>query len=301
MQRKIVPRIMVLIIGAMLVLPVYAFIYNQGAHQVSQTILNVYDGVEIVQVTGSIPNEMDRSQLGVFGGVFCNPTNSVYQITRVEFNASSATRQVFRGIAQGNGLSYPTSGWILVGSRTVYLTTMINVQPHTALEFYVRIRGNSVAATFQIDVRVTANATVYHQHYQTIQASRDVPLSVLWLGAGPAPHFSISTTRGEEITFYVSLQEDSNRAAIGANGRLTIQLPSEFTNIQDIGGTGWGTATITGNIIEVSNTLSVRESHITYAFRATAPAHKGLYLFNASFSGTPNEHPIGDFSVLVTD
>ena len=82
---------------------------------------------------------------------------------------------------------------------------------------------------------------------------------------------------------------------------MTIQLPSEFTNIQDIGGSGWGPATITGNGLEVNNTLSVRESYLTYSFKATAPNHKGLYFFNASFSGTPDEHPIANFCVSVTD
>jgi len=301
MRRKIVLRIAILAIGALLVLPVYAFIYNQGTHQVSQTIVNIFNGVEIVQVTGSVPNEMDRRQLGFFGGVFWNPTDSVYQITRIAFDASSENRQVFSGISQGSGVSYPTSGWSLSGSRMVYLTTSINVQPHSVQEFYLKIRGNSIGATFQIDVRVTANGTVYHEPYQTRQSSRDVPFSVLWLGTGPSPQFSTSAAKGQEKTFYVSLHEDSGIASIRANGILTIQLPSEFTNIQDIGGTGWGPATIAGNVIEVGNTLSVRESYLTYAFKATAPNYEGLYFCNASFSGTPNEHPIANFSVLVTE
>ena len=301
MRRKIVLRIAILVIGTLLVLPVYAFIYNQGTHQVSQTIVNVFNGVEIVQVTGSVPNEMDRRQLGFFGGVFWNPTDFVYQITRIEFDASSANRQVFSGISQGAGVSYPTSGWSLSGSRMVYLTTAINVQPHTVQEFYLKIRGNGIAATFQVDVRVIANGTVYHKPYQTRQSSRDVPFSVVWLGTGPSPRFSTSATKGQETTFYVSLHEDSGRAAIGANGILTIQMPSEFTNIQDIGGTGWGPASITGNMIEVRNTLSVRESYLTFAFKATAPSYKGLYSCNASFNGTLSEQPIVDFSILVTD
>jgi len=301
MRRKIVLRIAMLAIGTLLVLPVCAFIYNKGTHQVSQTIVNVFSGVEVVQVTGSVPNEMDRSQLGFFGGIFWNPTDSVYQITRIEFDASSANRQVFSGISQGSGVSYPTSGWILSGSRTVSLVTLISVQPHSVQEFYVKIRGNSIAAAFQIDVKVTANSTVYHQAYQTRQANRDVPFSVLWLGTGPSPQFGTSVAIRKEITFRVSLHEDSGRATIRANGILTIQLPQEFTNIRDIGGTGWGRATINGNVIEVSNTLSLRESYLTYAFKATAPNYKGLYLCNASFSGTPNEHPIANFSVSVTD
>lgn len=301
MRRKIILKIAILVIGVLLALPVYAFTYSQGTHLVSQTIVNVFSGVEIVQVSGSVPNEMDRRQLGFFGGVFWNPTDSVYQITRIEFDATSANRQMFGGISQGTGVSYPTSGWRLSGGNMVYLTTAINVQPHSVLEFYLKIRGNSIASTFQIDVKVTANNTVYHKQYQTVQSNRDVPLSVLWLGQGPLPQFSASAIKAQETTFYVSLHEDSGRATIRANGILTIQLPPEFKNIQDIGGIGWGPAKITGNVIEVSNTFSVRESYLTYAFKAVAPSYKGLYSCNASFNGTPDEHPIVDFSVLVTD
>ena len=301
MQRRIVLQAAILVIGVLLILPVYAFVYNQGTHQISQTIVNVFKGVEAVQVTGSIPNEMDGRQLGFFGGVFWNPTDSVYQITRIEFDASSENTQVFGGISQGSGLSYPMSGWRLAGSRRVFLPTMINVQPHSVLEFYVKIEGNSIEATFQIDVKVTANGTVYHQPYQTRQSSGDAPLSVLWLGSGPSPQFSTTATTGQESTFYISLQEDSNGTAIEANGKLTIQLPLEFANIQDIGGPGWAAATIMGNVIEVNNALSVRESYLTYAFKATAPNYEGLYFCNAAFKGAPNERPIANFSVSVTN
>lgn len=82
---------------------------------------------------------------------------------------------------------------------------------------------------------------------------------------------------------------------------MTINLPAEFTGIQSVGGTGWGTATITGNKIEVNNTATVQESIITYAFKAAAPTYKGLYMVSVSFTGTPNEQPIGNFSVRVAD
>ena len=301
MPRRIVLKIAVLVIGVLLVLPVYAFVYSQGTHKVSQKIVNVFKGVETVQVTGSIPNEMGGNQLGIFGGVFWNPTDFIYQITRIEFDASSEKTQVFGDISQGSGISYPVSGWRLAGGKRVFVPTVINVQPHSVQEFYVKIAGNSIVANFQIDVKVTANETVYHQPYETSQSSEDVPLSLLWLGTGPLPQFSTSATTGRETTFYISLQEDSNATAIDANGKLTIQLPPEFANIQDIGGTGWNAATIIGNVIEVANTLSVRESYLTYAFKTTAPNYEGLYFCNASFSGVPNEHPIANFSVLVAD
>jgi hypothetical protein len=64
MLRRIILKIAMLVIGVLLILPVYSFVHSQGTHQVSQTIVNVFKGVETVQVTGSIPNEMDGNQLG---------------------------------------------------------------------------------------------------------------------------------------------------------------------------------------------------------------------------------------------
>jgi hypothetical protein len=50
-----------------------------------------------------------------------------------------------------------------------------------------------------------------------------------------------------------------------------------------------------------NNTTSVRDSYITYAFKAVAPPYKGLCMINASFSGRPNAQLVANFSVIVTD
>ena len=302
MQRRTAVELSVPVIVLVLILPVYAYIYGQETQQATQTILNVYSGVETVQVTGSIPNEMDRNQFGFFGAIFWNPTSLVYQITRVEFNASYAIRRVLDGVQQGPGRSYPTLGWRLDGGRkVVYLTTATIVLPHTAQEFFIKIRGNAMLEAFPMTIRVTANGTVYQKSYQTRQVNRASTLSVLWLGTGPTPQFVVPALYGQDTTFYISLQEDANYVPIGRNGRLTIQLPPEFTNIQDIGGVGWAPAIIAANKIEVNNTVPVLESYITYAFKARTPLYKGLYMLNASFIGTPNERPTGSFCVRITD
>jgi hypothetical protein len=302
MQRRTALSLGALLIGAMMALPVYAFVYSQVPQQVTQTILSAYRGIKNVQVTGSIPNEMGGNPSGYFGAVFWNPTNDIYRITRLEFNASSARSRVFEGITQGRGVSYPARGWhINVNRKTVSLTTPILVQPHTAQELYLMIRGNRMTETFQVDIRVVANNTMYFSSYQTREINGNAPFSVLWLGIGPTPRFVASARRGQESTFSVSLQEASSNVVISSNGKLTIQLPTEFTNIQSVGGTGWGLATIAGNRIEVNNIVPVRGSYITFAFKAVAPAYKGLYMINASFNGGPNEHPTANFSVTVTD
>lgn len=199
MQRSLALQVSILVIGAALILPIYAYIYIQGTQQVSQTIKNVYSGTETVQVTGSIPNEMDKDQFGFFGAIFWNPSNSIYQITRTEFNASGATNQVLNGVEQGSGLSQPTSGWTLdAGKKVVYLSTTITVSAHTAEELYVRIKGNSKTESFSVAIRITANGTIYSRSYQTKQVNGNYPLSVLWLGAGTQPQFVVQAPRGSK-------------------------------------------------------------------------------------------------------
>jgi hypothetical protein len=78
-------------------------------------------------------------------------------------------------------------------------------------------------------------------------------------------------------------------------------VPPEFASIADIGGTGWGTASVTGNKITVSNNQTIQNTYKTYAFNATAPVKPGLYMLNVSFSGTPaTQAPVGNFSIQVT-
>jgi len=264
-----------------------------------------YGGVSLVTATGSIPNDMDKNQLGCMGAVFFNPTSNVYTVTMVEFNASGAASQVFNGVAQGEGVSYPTSGWVNDdGKKAVNWTGTLPVQPHTSQEFFVHIDGNDKSVTFTVVVRITANSTVYSNSYtseQTGGPGHEAPWSVLWLGQGPTPKFTETVPQSTEKTFYVSLAEDVGKVAIDSGGNLTVLVPTEFSNVKSVGGTGWGTATITGNRIQVGNTQTILNSTITYAFNATAPSNPGLYMLNVSFNGTPNTQvPVGNFSIQVT-
>lgn len=259
-------------------------------------------GLSSVTATGSIPNDMATNMAGCMGAVFFNPTGNVYTVTRVEFNASGATNQVFNGIAQGAGTSYPTTGWVNDGGKKVsYWNGTLNVQPHTSQEFYVDIKGNKKAEVFNVVVRMTANSTVYSNSYTCEQLSSNTPWSVLWLGQGATPTFTVTASQSTQKTFYVSLEEDANLVQIQTGGILTILVPPEFASIISVGGTGWGTATITGNKIEVSNTQTLKNTYKTYAFNATTPSSPGLYMLNASFSGTPGtQTPMGNFSIQVT-
>jgi len=260
-----------------------------------------YGGITTVLVTGSIPYQMDKDKEGTFGAIFWNPTDDVYQVTRVEFNASSAVNEVLKLGGQGAGVSYPTSGWVEDGGKkVVYWTGTVNVQPHTVQEFFVDIKGNKKNEEFTVNIRITANGTVYSEGYTSKQADANVPFSILWLGEGATPTFSASVAPSTETTIYVSLEEDCNKDGIDASGTLTIFVPSGFTSIEDIGGTGWDAASIAGNKIEVSNAGEIKDTYITYGFNVTAPGLEGLYMLDVSFSGTPDEHPIGNFTIHVT-
>ena len=254
-----------------------------------------------VKVTGSIPYQMDSRQSGFFGAVFWNPTDNLYEITSLEFNASTAISQVFSRVEQGAGSSYPTSGWILDSARkVVYLPTVRVVQPHTAVEFYVKVMGNRQTESFSVQVRAKANGTDYQESYLTSQQSVDSPFSVLWLGQGPTPHFVMTLPVGVTRTLQVTLQESSGRIAIGNGGILSILVPEEFTDLASIGGSGWGSATITGNKIEVSNTEAFFGSYRTYAFTVKTPSSGNLYQLDVSFNGAPDEHPRGNFAIQMS-
>ena len=292
----------ILVVSLHGLVPLRATSLNTYTATVTVTPLPRYAGVTEVQVTGSIPHQMGKTQLGFFGAVFWNPTDDVYWITRVEFNASTAVQDVFKGLEQGINLSAPTSGWVYdtASKRCVYLAAPVLVPPHTAQEFYVRIRPNKQDEAFAVSLRLTANGTIYQRSYATRQQSINTPVSVLWLGSGPDPHFAIAESRSTERTFYVTLQEDSNNVHIDQGGTLTIQVPSQFTDLEDLGGVGWGSAVITGHNIEVANTLAFKGRAVTYAFNASTPVTLGLYLLNASFTGTPDEHPTAHFAVRIT-
>jgi hypothetical protein len=182
-----------------------------------------YSGVSTVTATGSIPNDMDKDQPGSFGAVFFNPTDNVYTLTRVEFNASLAVNGVFNNVGQGAGVSYPTSGWVQTGGHKVILWTgTLNVQPRTSQEIYVDVIGAAKSETFNVIVRITANSTVYaSQAYTCEQVNGNYPFSTLWLGQGPTPTYALTASPSTQKTFYVSLEEDGNKIAINSGGTLT--------------------------------------------------------------------------------
>jgi len=302
MARRIALGVSILVIVAALILPVYAYIYSQSTQQISQTIINVYEGIDTVQVTGSIPNGMDTDQFGFYGAVFWNPTSQSYRITQVEFSTKDVSTQVIREIEQGKEQSYPTKGWTIDGKKNIVsLTTDLNVAPHTAQQFFIRIQGNGQTEAFDVTISITANKEVFQKSYKTQQTEKDSALSVVWLGKETTPQYIVSAVKGEESTFYVSLQEDANKIPIGSKGMLMIQLPPEFKNIKDVGGDGWASAVISESTIGVANKWEVQESTITFAFNARAPEYKGLYMFSVSFKGTNEELPLGEFCVIITD
>ncbi len=264
------------------------------------TVVMTVQARSSVQVTGYIPYQMDSRQSGFFGAVFWNPTEDSYEITRVEFDASTAVNQVFSRLEQGNGNSYPLSGWVLDSTgKVVYLPATLVVPPHTAAEFYVRIAGNRRTELFSVQVRVRASGMDCQEVYSTSQRAAGSPFSALWLGQGPTPRYMTTAFANTEQTFYVTLQEDSGTTSIRRGGTMTITLPQEFTNIISVGGSGWGTANIAGSTIEVTNTQAIIGNYRTYAFRATTPISEGAYTLDVSFDGTPDEHPRGNFVILI--
>jgi len=254
-------------------------------------------------VTGSVPDFGDKDQYCRYQALFWNPTDYAYEITRVEFNYTGG--QWLNAIQQGSGSSSPTSGWLVTGKNVAYWSgAPLYVRPHDIYPFHVSGDSNRFNGEFMIDLRITANGTTYSRSYHSEQTNGNSPGAQLWLGNSLPPQQNHTVAPDEETTIYVSLEEDANKLAIDSGGTLTIDVPSEFTSIEDIGGSNWGTAVITGNTIDVGNTASIKGSFITYAFNLTAPSIPGLYMLNVAFEGTSGgslwAHPIGNFTIRVT-
>ncbi|MGD9382005.1 MAG: hypothetical protein PVI03_06125, partial [Candidatus Thorarchaeota archaeon] len=266
-----------------------------------ESITSPYGGeTGSVFVTGSVPDMADKDQYAFYQAIFWNPTDDVYDISRVEFNYTGSSW--LNGIQQGSGSSSPTSEWALSNKQVAYWagSSPITVQPHTARSFYVRGDSNKINSEFYIDIRITANSSTYTESYHSQQVNGNRPAAQLWLGSSLPPSQIHSVSTSTQTTVYVSLDEDANKADIQSGGTLTIDVPAGFTGITDVGGTNWGTATINGNRITVSNTAAVRNSYITYAFQITSPSTPGLYQLDVAFDDGSYAHPIGNFSIHVT-
>ncbi|MCK5390401.1 MAG: hypothetical protein KAJ36_07915, partial [Candidatus Thorarchaeota archaeon] len=268
-----------------------------------ESIISDYGGeTGSVFVTGALPDMASRDQFALYQAIFWNPTDDVYEISRVEFNYTGSLW--LNAISQGSGLSSPTTEWSFIDDQVAYWagSSSITVQPHTAYPFYVTGDSNKIRdSAFYVDIRITANSSTYTESYRTGQWNQDRPAAQLWLGSSPSSPTQIHTvTTGTQTTVYVSLEESAGDEEILSGGTLTIDVPSGFTGITSVGGTSWDTAAINGNQITVSNTATILGSHLTYAFTITSPSTPGLYKLDIAFDDGLNAHPIGNFTIHVT-
>ena len=266
-----------------------------------ESIISDYGGeTGSVFVTGALPDMADRDKLCLYQAIFWNPTDDVYEISRVEFNYTGS--QWLKSISQGSGLSSPTTEWSNNNKQVAFWagSSSITVQPHTAYSFFVTGKSNKINSAFYVDIRITANSSTYTEVYHTSQFNGNRPAAQLWLGSS-LPPTQIHTVAPEvQTTVYMSIEEASDKEDILSGGTLTIDVPVGFTGLIDVGGTSWGTATINGNQITVSNTAAIRASDLTYAFTITSPSTPGLYKLDVAFDDGLYAHPIGNFTIHVT-
>ncbi|MHA2356769.1 MAG: hypothetical protein ACXADC_16445, partial [Candidatus Thorarchaeota archaeon] len=77
-----------------------------------ESVISAYGGeTGSVFVTGSVPDMAGKDQFAFYQAIFWNPTDDVYDISRVEFNYTGSSW--LNAIAQGSGSSSPTSEWAL--------------------------------------------------------------------------------------------------------------------------------------------------------------------------------------------
>ncbi|MBR9704453.1 hypothetical protein GOV12_03520, partial [Candidatus Pacearchaeota archaeon] len=257
---------------------------------VGNITINEGSFINDVVVRAANPDPIDNIHQGRYSVVIFNPSNNSVNITSVNINATSATGDVWDEITLGSNNSYPETGWSLSGTKLVSWSGLYVLNGGDAIGFFVNISSDDTGETFNISYDATINGTLYvdpHSH-NTLESST---------GGTPFVQLSFNTTGSwyndsikgnNNKTIYISLIESSNDGQIPNDVQMTIVVPEEFSNIVNVGGTGWGVPNITDNIIIVNTTQIVQSGLITYAFNVTAPAGsaaQGLYLLTASLAG----------------
>jgi len=265
-----------------------------------ESVISPYGGeTGAVFVTGSVPNMGGyvRNQDGFYQAIFWNPTDDVYEVSRVEFSYIGSSW--LTAFSQGS----PASGWGLTSGQVLYWagSSSITVQPHTAYSFYAKGVANRINLdSFYIDIQITANSSTYTESYQSSINRSNRPIAQLWLGSTLPPSQIHSATTSSTTTVYVSLEEDGNSVAISSGGTLTIDVPTGFTGITSVGDSNWYPANINGNQITVRNIATISGIHRTYEFQITSPSTPGLYKLNIAYDDGLYAHPIGNFTIHVT-
>ncbi|RLC66535.1 MAG: hypothetical protein DRH97_06290, partial [Chloroflexi bacterium] len=247
-------------------------------------------GVLEISLYSAVPIPFDKDKEGQWAAIIFNPTGQNLDVTYIEFGNNGTAGDPFNNLQQGAGLSYPTSGWSVNGDKErVSWSGSQTVEPHSAMAFWVHAKSNKKTMSQPAHILATINGTNYWDTGWIDELNGNLELaSVAMEEGGSYPVYNVTVDQGEEHTYSISLEEDGDKAAIPSCVTLTIEVPTGFTNIEDIGGTGWGSANIVGNTIQVDTTQSVQNSRITYQFNATAPspyASTSLYMMNCSMSG----------------
>jgi hypothetical protein len=235
------------------------------------------------------PDPVDKDKVGKYAVIVSNPTSSDITVTTVWVNASTAVNQVFNAITQGAGSSYPTSGWAInADKKRVSWSGSETVSANSAKAFWINIKSNRVSETFPVSYEAVINSTTYKDpnSYSSQELNGNLQFTTLAFTNSTTYPLYVETASGSvEKTYNISLEEDGGYLAIPSGVTLTVVLPSAFTNIKSIGGTGWATASIVGQTITVNTNATVLSSRISYSFNATANK-AGMYVMNASMSGS---------------
>ncbi len=264
----------------------------------------IVDPITSISVYAVNPDPVDKDKTGYYAAVIFNPTESPVIITDVVIDASASGTDIFRDVCKNPSTCFPTSGWTKVNNRRATWLGFYTLGAGDAVSFYALIKSNKKdAPNYLVDYRVrTFDGSFYsdsHNH-QSTQVSGNLPFPNLAFDMGTYPGYNETTNTNTAKTYSISLEDTSGRTATIPSGvTLTIKIP-EFTNLMDSGGDGWGPATINGDTIQVSTTDIVQNSKITYSFSATAPPTKGLYLIDASMSGT-NTRSVMEGAIKVID
>ena len=248
-----------------------------------------------------IPNPMADDSLvyGKWGIGIINPLDRVVKVYAV--GVQSATQDALAGSVQQ---AEPTTGWRLNSQRDQSLiiweggNSPIEIAANSVGQFRAEIEGKTISGgEVMIIIQALTSEGKLSQIY-SVSVDENFPMmNVFYTSYVSDPlnnwgYLMKTMQSGTNDQLYnVTVQNASDSEILTSPVILVILIPTDFTDVQDVGGAGWNAATMAENpdgskILTVQTTANTFSSstHLTYQFSADNPvvSKVKLYVFQTT-------------------
>lgn len=251
------------------------------------------------------PDPTGKDQPAKYGVVVFNPTNHSVTVTNATIDGSTAIQDIFNGIVQGDGDSYPTTGWNIINNDKVWWSGSLVIPNNSIQVFWINIDPKAKTEIFNVSYSAVIDSVQYfdpHNH-TTEEVNGNIPSVMLaYTNATSYPFYKYTINNSNSLfNFNISLQEANNKAPIPSGSDLIIQFPDNFSSLTPVGGNDWSSGVAVLDTITARTTADVQNRRISYAFKGSAyNVSGGLYVLNSYMSGT-NARAILEGGIKVLD